>query len=117
MNAARPSAGPVRRATCVRVKGASTSTAGKGTDQAKAQELIHVARNSGGRPMARGMAMPETRQDISPSTIRLKGTGANLAGIIGGSGRVRGASIPRPAPQVNGATRARPSRRDARGPC
>jgi hypothetical protein len=105
-----PSAGFVTRATKRRVMGATTRTAGKATAQAKAQDDIHVPKNSGGRPMARRVAMAETMQDIRPDRMKPKRTGAKRAGIMLGSGVWFAPFIAAWRAMVNGTKRARPAR-------
>jgi hypothetical protein len=107
---AHPGGGAVMRATSLRVMGATIRTVGKATAQAKAQEDIHVPKNSGGSPMARTVAMAETMQDMSPDRMKPKRTGAKRAGIMLGSGVWFAPFIAAWRAMVNGTKRARPAR-------
>ena len=60
---------------------------GNATAQAKSHADIHEATNSGGVPIARTVAMPETRNDMIPERIRAIAMGAKRAGSIGRLGQ------------------------------
>jgi hypothetical protein len=61
----------VTSATSLRATGATTSTAGKATVQLVTHAPPQADRKSGWNPMARYVAMPETRQDIMPDKNKL----------------------------------------------